>query len=94
MTSYGLYWACWLLLKLVYEDTVRTQQKTYDSKLYNCSKIWGQEDFFLIYTNTFIQQGSIKIIKGDSKHMHNVIKDFYYFNQSFELSIYQGILKM
>ncbi len=40
---------------------------------------FGISTFFFLYEiNTFIQQGRIKLIKSDSKNIHNVTIDLYF----------------
>ncbi len=46
---------------------------------------WSQYNFFLFWggggvleINTFIQQGSCKLIESDDKYIYNVTKDFYF----------------
>lgn len=56
------------------------------------NKVWCQKDFrYLKESNVFIQQGSIQLVKSDSRDFNVVTKTFFQIN-AFELSDHQRIL--
>jgi len=64
-------WSHWLSPR-------KKKNLAFDHKWYthHCSKVWSQEDFFVI--NTCIEQRHIQLAKNYNKYILNVTKDLYF----------------